>query len=92
MATFNKNTEKHLGAKLTHNELEEVGIPDTSEYVPYADEDQNEMKFPDWDEEFPPEVGDKYIHLSVMLPCGSQMIHCTFIASKWECDGHPIGC
>ncbi len=39
MVTFRENTEEHLGAKLSHNELEEVGIPNTPEYVLYTDDD-----------------------------------------------------
>ncbi len=62
MLTFREPAEEHLGAKLTHAKLEEVGIPDTLEYLPYSDDDQNEMLFPDLDEEVTPEVGDNYGH------------------------------
>ncbi len=51
MATFREITEECLGAKCTHAKLEEVGIPDTPEYVLYSDEDSNEKMFPDLDEE-----------------------------------------
>ncbi len=37
--------------KLTHAKLEEVGMPDTPEYLLYSDEDQNKTKYPDLDEE-----------------------------------------
>ncbi len=74
MVTFRETAEERLGAKLTRAELEEVGIPDTPEYLPYSDEDQNETTFPDLDEEVTPEVGDKYVHASMMLPHGSQMM------------------
>ncbi len=48
MVTFRETAKKHLGAKLIHAKLEEVGIPDTPEYIPYADNDQNqnETTFP----------------------------------------------
>ncbi len=39
MITFNDTAEECLGGKLTCTELKEVGIPDTPEYIPYADED-----------------------------------------------------
>ncbi len=71
-----------FGAKLTRNEIEEVGIPDTPEYIPYADEDQNKVRFPDLDNEVAPEVGDDYMHASVMILCGSQMMHGTN-RSRW---------
>ncbi len=45
-----------------------------NEYLPYADEDQNVMTFPDLDEEVTPDAGDEYVHALVMLPRGSQMI------------------
>ncbi len=61
MVTFRETAEERLGAKLTWAELEEVGIPDTPEYLPYSDEDQNKTTFPDLDEEGTPEVGDEYV-------------------------------
>ncbi len=60
MVPFRETAEEHLGAKLTHAELEEVGIPVTPEYLPYSDEDQNETTFPDLVEEVTSEVGDEY--------------------------------
>ncbi len=66
ITTFRETAEERLGAKLTHVKLEEVGIPDTPEYLPYSDEDQNETTFPDLDEEVTPEVCDKYVHASCM--------------------------
>ncbi len=91
MATFRETAEEHLGAKLTQAELEEVSIPDTPEYLPYSDEDQNETTFPDLDEEVTPEVGDEYVHASIMLPRGSQMMRGTIKARKQDPDGNPIG-
>ncbi len=41
MAIFKETAEEHLGAKLTHAKLEEVGISDTPEYILCSDEDQN---------------------------------------------------
>ncbi len=58
MITFNKTAEERLGNKFTCSKLEEVGIPDTPEYLPYAIENQNEMTFPDLDKEVTPEAGD----------------------------------
>ncbi len=55
MVTFQETAEERLGAKLPRAKLEEVGIPDTPDYVPYADEGQNEMTFQDLDEEVTPE-------------------------------------
>ncbi len=92
MATFREAAEESLGAKLTWAELEEVGIPDTPEYLPYFDEDQNETTFPDLDEEVTPEVGDEYVHTSIMLPCGSQLVCGTVKVHKRDPDGNPIGC
>ncbi len=77
MATLRETTEERLGAELTHAELEEIGITDTLEYIPYADQDWNEMTFTDLDEEVTPEVGDEYMHASIMLLHGSQMMHGT---------------
>ncbi len=57
--TFRETAEEHLGTKPTCAKLDEVGIPDTLECLPYSDEDQNESTFPDLDEEVTPEVGDK---------------------------------
>ncbi len=37
-------------------------IPDTLEYISYADEDQNETIFADLVEEITPEGGDEYVH------------------------------
>lgn len=39
-----------------------------------------------------PEVGNEYIHASVMLQCGSQMMQGTAIACKQDQDGNPISC
>ncbi len=47
------------------------------------------MMFPDLDEEVTPEVGDEYVHASVMLPC---VVHGTVRAFKQGLDGNPIGC
>ena len=69
MVTFRENAEECLGAKFTHAKLEEVGIPETPEYVQYSDEDHNKTTFPDLDEEIMPELGDEYVHVSIMLPC-----------------------
>ncbi len=74
MITFRETAEERLGATLTHAELEEVGIPNTPKYIPYSDDDQNEKTFPDLDEEITPEVGDEYVHASVMLLHGSQLM------------------
>ncbi len=59
MVTFMEAAEERLGAKLACTKLEEVGIPNTPEYIPYSDEDQNEKMFPDLDEDIMPEVGDQ---------------------------------
>ncbi len=91
MVTFRETAEERLGAKLTYAKLEEVGIPDTPEYLLYSDEDQNETTFPDLDEEVTPEVGDKYVHASMMLPRGSQLMHGTMKVRKQDPDGNPIG-
>ncbi len=92
MATFDQIAEDFLGDNLTRAEFEEVGIPDTPEYLPYADEDQNEKTFPDLDEEVTPEAGDEYVQALVMLPCGSQMMRGTVRVHKRDLDGNPIGC
>ncbi len=68
MIKFSETADERLGEKLTRAKLEEVSIPDTSEYVPYVDEDQNERTFPDLDEEVTPVKGDEYVHVLVMLP------------------------
>ncbi len=60
--------------------------------MPYAVDDQNELAFPDLDEEITPDVGNEYVHTAVMLPCGSQMMCSTVKASKRDLDGNPIGC
>ncbi len=39
MITFKETAEEYLGAKLTHVKLEEVGIPDTPEYILCAEKD-----------------------------------------------------
>ncbi len=49
--SFKETTEECVGAKLTHNKLEEVGIPHTPEYIVYIDKDQNEMTFSGLDKE-----------------------------------------
>ncbi len=92
MATFRDTAEEHLGAKLTHAKIEEVGIPDTPEYLSYSDDDQNETTFPDLDEEVMPEVGDECVHASVMLLHGRQLMCGTMKARKQDLDGNPIGC
>ncbi len=59
-----------LCTKLTHNELEEVGIP-----IPqrtYAHKDQNKIIFPYLDVKIIPKDGNKYIN-SFILPCGRHM-------------------
>ncbi len=38
-----------------------------------------------------PEVGDKYVHASVMLPQESQLMCGMVKARKWDLDGNPIG-
>ena len=47
------------------------------------------MTFPHLDEEIMPEAGDEYIHTSVMLPRGSQMMQGTLKAHKQDQDGNP---
>ncbi len=54
--------------------FEDVGISNSPEYMPYADEDQNELTFPDLDEEITPEAGDEYVHVSIIFSHGSQMM------------------
>ncbi len=49
------------------------------------------MTFPNLDEEVTPEVGDEYVHASVMLPNGSGMMRGTVKAQKRDKDGNPIG-
>ncbi len=49
------------------------------------------MTFPDLDEEVIPEVGDEYVHASIMLPCRSQMMCGMVQACKQDLDGNPIG-
>ncbi len=63
-----------------------------SKYILYSDKDQNEMALPDLDEDITPEVGDKYLHASLMLLLGSQMMHGTIIAQKQNSDDNPISC
>ncbi len=82
MITFRDTAEEHLGAKLNCAKLEEVGIHDTPKFTPYAGRDQNKSTFLDLDEEVTPEVGDEYVHASVMLLHGSQMMHGTFKTCK----------
>ncbi len=91
MALFDETAAERLGDKLTGAELEEVGVLDTPEYLPYADEDQNEMTFPDLDDKVTPEAGDEYVHASVMPPRGSQMMQGTVKARKQDLDGNLIG-
>ncbi len=90
MIIFRENAEERLGAKLTRAKLEEVGIPNIPEYVPYADKDQNKMIFPDLDEEVMPEVSGEYMHLSVILPHGNHIMHGTVKACTQDLDGNPI--
>lgn len=59
MVTFRETTEERIGVKLTCAEHEEVSISDSPEYVPYANENENEMTFSHLDEEVIPEVGDE---------------------------------
>ncbi len=92
MIMFNKTAEECLRNKLTRAKLEEVGILDTLEYLPYADKDQNEMTFPDLDKEVTPAAGDEYVQALVMLPRGSQMMQGTVKARKQDLDGNPISC
>ncbi len=77
MVTFRETAEERLGTKLTHAKLEEVGIPNTPEYIPYSDDNQNETMFPDLDEEITSEVGNEYVHALVMLLHGNQLMHGT---------------
>ncbi len=37
--SFKKTIEEYLGAKLKCNDCEEICIPDTTVYLPYADKD-----------------------------------------------------
>ncbi len=92
MVTFMENAEERLRAKLTCDELEELGIPDNVGYVPYADGDWNKMTFPDLNEEVTPQVGNEYVHASVMFPLKSQMMKGTVKACKQNQDGNHIGC
>ncbi len=91
MATICETAKERLRARLTRAKLKKVRIPDTQEYALYADDDQNETMFPYLDKEVTPDVSDEYVHVSVMLPCGSQMIHSTVRAHKRDLDGNPIG-
>ncbi len=91
MLTFRENVEECLGAQFVYAKLNEVGIPDTLDYLPYAEKDLNKMTFPDLDEEITPEVGDENIHASIMLPRGSQMMCSTVKAWKHDLYGNPIG-
>ncbi len=100
MNSFKEATEKCLGANLTCSEIEEVGIPDTPEYLWYVDKDQNEVTFPDWDEEFTPEVGDEYVHASitlleiqfVMMHLKSMSCHCHYVdTSHYTSQASVIG-
>ncbi len=60
-----ESNEECLGAKLTCNELEEVGIPDTPQYILFVNKDQNKMTFLDLGEEIMPDAGDKYVSASI---------------------------
>ncbi len=91
MVTFRETTEEHLGAKLTCAKLAEVCIPDTPENLLYSDDDQNKTMFPDLEEEVTPEVGDEYLHASIMIPHGSQLMCGTVKGPKRDLDGNPIG-
>ncbi len=51
--------------------MPEVCIPDTPEYLQYFDEDQNEVTFPNLDEEVTPEADNEYIHTSIIFAYGS---------------------
>ncbi len=66
--------------------------PGYSRVITICYEDQNEAMFPDLDELVTPKVGDKYVHRSIMLPHGYQVIYGTMKACKQENDGKPIGC
>ncbi len=77
MNAFKETTEEGMGIKLMHNKLEEIGMPDMLEYMPYDDEDQNNNTYPDLDEEVMSEVGNEYVHASVLFLYGSQMMHIT---------------
>ncbi len=48
------------------------------------------MTFPGLDEEVTPEVGDKYVHMPVMLPHGNQMMCGMVKACRQDLDGNPI--
>ncbi len=82
-------TLRHVGDMSTTFPIK---IPNTPNYLPYSDEDQNKTTFGDLDEEVMPEVGNKYVHASIMLPCGSQLMHGTVKACKQDLDGNPICC
>ncbi len=56
----------------------------------FTDEDQNYTTFLCLDKEVTPEVGDKYVHASEILPLGIQMMHGNVRAHIWDCDGNPI--
>lgn len=58
----------------------------------YLDKDQNEMIFSSTGEAVVPVIGDEYIHISIMLPCESQMVYGTGKACKHDHDGNLIGC
>lgn len=68
MHSLKESIKECLGAKLTQDEFEEVGTPDTPEYLSSVDKDQKRITFPHLDEEIAPEVGDEYILVSVMIP------------------------
>lgn len=73
------------------NELEEVGIPNTPEYLLYVDEDQKDGAFPNLDKAVTPKAGDKCIHASAMLPCGRGTAHGNAKACKHDNDGNTTG-
>ncbi len=65
MVTFKETIEEHLGAKFACHELEEVSMPDMPEYIPYADECQNKITFPNLvKKSHLNQVMNKYMHIS----------------------------
>ncbi len=49
--SFKKPTDKSQGTKPKCDELEEIGIPHRPMYLPHANKDHNELKFPDFNKE-----------------------------------------
>ncbi len=70
--------------QFANGKLEDVGMSDTPECSPYFNEYQNTVMFPDLDKEVMPEVGDDYVHASMMLPCISQIVHSSVSTYKQD--------